>query len=108
MKIELTKEQERLLVDRIKEHFSNNFVKVGTHFDHRTFETLKVKISWYSGCGYSFYITSKELGVEFNLHYEKSKLDYVDDLVDLCHNLYYKGSSIITDEIASNLFDRIF
>lgn len=31
MKIELTKEQERLLVDRIKEHFSNNFVKVGTH-----------------------------------------------------------------------------
>lgn len=46
MRIELTREQERKLVERTISHFTNNLFNFGEYWNCRTFETHKAKITW--------------------------------------------------------------
>lgn len=108
MRIELTKDQERELVKRTIDHFTNNLFRFGEYWDCRTFETHKAKITWYSGAGHSFYIASKELNVDFNLYDEKTEIDYIKDLVKFCVKLYNERTSVITKENTDKYFDEFF
>lgn len=90
MRIELTREQERKLVERTINHFTNNLFNFGEYWNCRTFETHKAKITWYSGTGNSFYIASKELNVDFNLYDEKTEIGHIKNLVKFVRNYMMK------------------
>lgn len=108
MRIELTREQERKLVERTINHFTNNLFNFGEYWNCRTFETHKAKITWYSGTGHSFYIASKELNVDFNLYDEKTEIGHIKDLVKFCQKLYDERNNILTEENTDKYFDKFF
>ena len=108
MRVELTREQERKLVERTINHFTNNLFNFGEYWNCRTFETHKAKITWYSGTGNSFYIASKELNVDFNLYDEKTEIGHIKDLVKFCQKLYDERNNILTEENTDKYFDEFF
>ena len=108
MRIELTREQERKLVERTINHFTNNLFNFGEYWNCRTFETHKAKITWYGGTGHSFYISSKELNVDFNLYDEKTEISHIKDLVKFCQKLYAERNNILTEENTDKYFDEFF
>ena len=108
MRIELTREQERKLVERTINHFTNNLFNFGEYWNCRTFETHKAKITWYSGTDHSFYIASKELNVDFNLYDEKTEIGHIKDLVKFCQKLYDERNNILTEENTDKYFDEFF